>query len=239
MESQSTAAVTCQICKRLFKSLEVLPAALVRPAVVSVIRAVHPHWDPEGYVCYGDLHHFRGEHLRQLLEQERGELSALDEEVVRTIREHNLVTTAESLALERRLTFGERMADHMSSFGGSWKFIMIFGAVIAFWVCINLVGYFGGQWDPYPFILLNLVLSCLAALQAPVIMMSQNRVEAKDRLRAEYDYKVNLKTELEVRVLNEKIDRLLFHQWQRLLEIQEIQTDIMVELTERKRERQE
>jgi uncharacterized membrane protein len=239
MEMQSPQAITCQICKRTFKILEALPAALVRPAVVAIIRTVHPSWDPEGYICYGDLHHFRGEHLRRLLEQERGELSALDEEVVRTIREHNLVTTAESLSLERHLTLGERMADRVSSFGGSWKFIMMFGAFIVIWVGVNGVGYFGARWDHYPFILLNLVLSCLAAIQAPVIMMSQNRLEAKDRLRAEYDYKVNLKTELEVRVLNEKIDRLLFHQWQRLLEIQEIQTDFMEELTERRRERGE
>ena len=235
MSAKPLTRVTCQVCKREFHAAEAMPAALIRPSVVQVIRAAHPHWDSNGYVCFGDLHHFRGEHLRQILEQERGELSELDQEVVRTIREHNLVTNAASLMLEQRLTFGDRMADRVAGFGGSWRFIILFLLLVCAWMAANTVALAAGPFDPYPYILLNLVLSCVAALQAPIIMMSQNRLEAKDRLRAEYDYKVNLKTELEVRVLSEKIDRLLFHQWQRLLDIQEIQTDIMEELAERNR----
>ena len=102
---------------------------------------------------------------------------------------------------------------------------------------INSVSLAGKNFDPYPFILLNLVLSCLAAVQAPIILMSQNRQEAKDRLRSRNDYIVNLKAELEIRNLNEKMENLLVYQWQRLMEIQKIQTDIMNELSEKSRRR--
>jgi uncharacterized membrane protein len=105
--------------------------------------------------------------------------------------------------------------------------------VLAAWITINSIVWLARPFDPYPYILLNLVLSCIAALQAPVIMMSQNRQEAKDRQRAIYDYRVNLKAELEIRHLHEKIDHLLLHQWQRLVEIQQLQMEIMDELVER------
>jgi uncharacterized membrane protein len=234
MATNTDPRVMCQVCKREFPSTEVIPAALIRPTVVEDIRAAQPHWDAEGYVCFGDLHHFRGEHLRRILERGRGELSELDEEVVRTIREHDLVTNADSLMLEQRLSLGQHLADRVASFGGSWTFVILFLLMVAGWMTVNSLALYAGRFDPYPYILLNLVLSCVAALQAPIIMMSQNRQEAKDRMRAEYDYKVNLKTELDVRVLNEKMDRLLFHQWQRLLDIQEIQTDFMEELVQRR-----
>ena len=115
-------------------------------------------------------------------------------------------------------------------FGGSWIFISLFGAFILIWIVINTVLLMVRPFDPYPFILLNLMLSCLAAVQAPIIMMSQNRQEARDRLRSESDYRVNLKAELEIRHLHEKLDHLLQHQWQRLIEIQQIQIELMNEI---------
>ena len=127
-------------------------------------------------------------------------------------------------------SLGERLADQIADFGGSWTFILLFGGVILVWVLINTIVLLGRAFDPYPFILLNLFLSCLAALQAPVIMMSQNRQEARDRLRSENDYRVNLKAELEIRQLHEKLDHLLQHQWQRLMEIQQIQIELMNEI---------
>ncbi|HSA81745.1 MAG TPA: DUF1003 domain-containing protein, partial [Geminicoccaceae bacterium] len=120
--------------------------------------------------------------------------------------------------------------DAIAAFGGSWTFILLFGAVILVWVLINAVALLARPFDPYPFILLNLVLSCLAAVQAPIIMMSQNRQEARDRLRSENDYRVNLKAELEIRHLHEKLDHLLQHQWERLMEIQQIQIELMNEI---------
>jgi uncharacterized membrane protein len=134
---------------------------------------------------------------------------------------------------EQKLTFGERLADRIADFGGSWNFIVIFGGVLLLWVAVNSMIIISRPFDPYPFILLNLVLSCLAAIQAPVILMSQNRQESRDRLRSEHDYLINLKAELEIRHLHEKIDHLLMNHWQRLLEIQEIQMELMEELAQK------
>lgn len=127
------------------------------------------------------------------------------------------------------------MADKLADFGGSWLFIGIFCGVLIIWLFMNSVALIMKPFDPYPYIFLNLVLSCLAAIQAPVILMSQNRQEVRDRLHAEQDYRVNLKAELEIRHLHEKIDHLLMNQWQRLMEIQQIQMELMEELARKKR----
>jgi uncharacterized membrane protein len=118
----------------------------------------------------------------------------------------------------------------VADFGGSWNFIGLFALVLVVWMAFNVWVASRAVFDPYPFILLNLVLSCVAALQAPIIMMSQKRQEAKDRLRAENDYRVNLKAELEIRNLHEKVDHLITRQWERLAEIQQIQLEIMQDL---------
>lgn len=118
----------------------------------------------------------------------------------------------------------------MAEFGGSWKFIIWFGAVFAIWIIINTVFLFAGPFDPYPFILLNLILSLLAAIQAPIIMMSQNRQEDRDRIGAENDYQVNLKSEMEVRIINEKLDQLLHQEMRRFMEVQQIQMEMLDEL---------
>ena len=141
-------------------------------------------------------------------------------------------TVAENIAAayDERRTFGERAADALAAFGGSWAFILAFCAVLVVWMTVNVSGVLVRPFDPYPFILLNLVLSTVAALQAPVIMMSQRRVEEKDRLRAENDYKVNLKAELEIRHLHDKFDHQLARHWERLAEIQRVQLELLEEL---------
>ena len=125
-------------------------------------------------------------------------------------------------------TLGERLSDGLASFGGSWPFLILFGLGLAIWIMANSVRQ-QSAFDPYPFILLNLILSCLAAVQAPIIMMSQRRQETKDRLRALNDYRVNLKAELEIRHLHEKLDHLISRQWERLAEIQELQIELLQE----------
>ena len=152
------------------------------------------------------------------------------------MEEHEILSSDISKQFETKLTFGERLSDHIANFGGSWKFLISFGAVLLIWIAINGIVLAMHAFDPYPFILLNLILSCLAAVQAPIIMMSQNRQETRDRLRADNDYKVNLKAELEIRHLHEKIDHLLRRQYNRLFEIQQIQIELLEELS-RKRER--
>ena len=126
------------------------------------------------------------------------------------------------------------MSDALAAFGGSWAFLTSFAALLLGWMMLNLVQGETKAFDPYPFILLNLVLSCLAAVQAPIIMMSQKRQEAKDRLRSINEYQVNLKAELEIRHLHEKVDYLITKQWQRLAEIQQIQLEIMLEQRKKK-----
>jgi len=145
----------------------------------------------------------------------------------RTLSEHELLSQNPDQEYEIKRTYGARLADRIASFSGSWSFILIFTGFFFVWMLTNSLTMLWRPLDPFPYILLNLILSRLAATQAPVIMMSQNRQEAKDRLRAENDYRVNLQTELEIRRLNEKMDHLLMNQWQRLLEIQQIQMEIM------------
>jgi len=225
----------CQIC-HLEKNLsELVPAASIRKSVAETIQAENPAWSADGYICLADLNHYRTEHIQEILTRERGELSDLEEEVARSLSEQELLSKNINAEFEGKLTLGERIADHVATFGGSWKFIIIFGSFILVWIVINTAILLSRAFDPYPFILLNLMLSCLAALQAPVIMMSQNRQESKDRLRAEHDFKINLKAELEVRHLNEKLDHLINHQWQNLLETQQMQMEMLNELMDRER----
>jgi uncharacterized membrane protein len=219
--------VVCQICQAPKARGEVMPAELVRPLVVATIRKTHPDWSPAGFICLPDLNRFRIKHVEEILETEKGELSALEAEVVKGMREQEIIARNVNVEFERELSLGERVADRVAAFGGSWSFIIFFGVVILIWIAINSYVLLRRPFDPYPYIFLNLVLSSIAAFQAPFIMMSQNRQETRDRLRSENDYKVNLQAELEIRQLNAKLDQLLTHQWQRLLEIQQIQAELM------------
>jgi uncharacterized membrane protein len=173
---------------------------------------------------------YRANYVHSLLLSEKGDLTNLEHEVLRSIREHEILTRNVDAEFEQSWSLGERMADRIATFGGSWTFLISFGLFLSLWIAMNSVVLVLHPPDPYPFILLNLVLSCLAAIQAPIIMMSQNRQEVKDRLRAQHDYQVNLKAELEIRQLHDKIDHLLSHQWERLAQIQEIQLDLLSEM---------
>jgi uncharacterized membrane protein len=218
----------CQICHQ--SKTAMFAAALIRPAIIDQIQQSMPDFSIKGHICAEDLNRFRFQYVQGLMTSEKGELSALDHDVLESLRQQELLASDINVEFEKKLTFGEALADKIAEFGGSWKFMILFGSVLLVWISVNSIVLFLRPFDPYPFILLNLVLSCLAAIQAPVIMMSQNRQEAKDRLRSEQDYRVNLKAELEIRYLHEKIDHLLSRQWERLVEIQEIQMELMTEL---------
>jgi len=220
----------CQICGVSEDQVELVPAAIIRPAIADVIERAKTEWSPTGFVCVEDLNAFRSRYIEELLEAEKGELTSLEDDVVRSLSEHEILSSDVETEFTRGLSFGERLSDRMASFGGSWTFILFFVGVLVVWVAVNSLWYWSRPFDPYPFILLNLVLSCVAALQAPVIMMSQNRQEAKDRIRSQHDYQVNLKAELEIRQLHQKVDHLLTHQWERLIEIQRIQVELMNDL---------
>ena len=220
----------CQICGRDGGKTEVLSSIIVRPAVSEIIAKSIPNWDPEGFICRDDLQKFRKEYLHKLMIDEKGELSNLEKDVIDKLAEYESISENLEKEFTSNLTFGEKLSDLIASFGGSWKFIITFGIIIFFWILINTYFLLVKSFDPYPFILLNLVLSCLAALQAPVIMMSQNRQESRDRNRAEQDYKINLKSELELRQLHQKVDHLLVQQWERMTEIQEMQLEMIEEI---------
>ena len=220
----------CQVCHQRFAPSDVIPVHLLRPGVAALIAAEHPDRQSDGYVCQTDLNRYRSQYVEHMLTEEKGELTSLEHDVLESLRQHDILVQNIEATLDERLSFGEQLADQVASFGGSWTFILCFGGVLILWIAVNSIAMLGKAFDPFPYILLNLVLSCLAAIQAPVIMMSQNRQEAKDRLRAENDYRVNLKAELEIRHLHSKIDLLLTHQWQRLMEIQQVQTDLLEEL---------
>jgi uncharacterized membrane protein len=239
MGEDQTEQVRCQICHQLKDLDEVWPAELIREGVLETIRKKYPDWDDQGFICQADLNHFRGEYVEDVLEEEMGQISSLHEEVLESLKEHEILSKNINLEFEQELTFWERASDKLATVGGSWRFILGFAVVMGIWVTVNSIVLIRHPFDPYPYILLNLVLSCLAAIQAPVIMMSQNRQDAKDRLRSEHDYQLNLKAELEIRHLNEKMDLLLSTQWRRLLEIQRIQMDVLEELVRTSRHKPE
>ncbi|MFH0816874.1 MAG: DUF1003 domain-containing protein [Methanobacteriota archaeon] len=222
--------VACQICGRQKKASECVLGELVRESVAREISKRRPDWARSGYICREDVNFFRAEAVRAVLEAEKVEITSLEQDVVRGVTENEILSKNVETEFRRHLTFGERLADRVAAFGGSWTFIGIFSAIIIAWVAANSIALLSEPFDPYPYILLNLVLSTLAAMQAPIIIMSQNRQAERDRLRAQEDYKVNLKAELEIRHLNEKMDNMVSNQWQRLLEIQQIQTEILEEL---------
>ena len=237
MSEPKGAKPVCQICKEPRSPNDGQIAELIRPSLLEFIKKRVPTFDEKGFICSDDLGQFRKDYVREVLQDEIGELSALDQEVVESLREHEILSSDITKQFDTKLTFGERLSDRIASFGGSWRFIILFGSVLFGWIVLNAIFLLDRGFDPYPFILLNLILSCLAAIQAPIIMMSQNRSEARDRMRAENDYKVNLKAELEIRHLHEKIDHLLRRQYNRLFEIQQIQIELLEEISQKRENR--
>lgn len=220
----------CLICDR---ALPTLPVAALRPSLAEAIAARHPaRWSSEARICRACLGAERGAFVLAQLERERGDLSAVEAEVSRHAADHLAIAAHLDRQFQRDLTVGQRVADRVASVGGSWPFVLGFMSALVVWIAVNSLLLRDHAFDPYPYILLNLALSCLAALQAPIIMMSQNRAAARDRLEADEDYKINLKAELEIAALHEKIDHLLHVQWERMVEIQQTQLDLLAELSD-------
>jgi uncharacterized membrane protein len=225
---------TCGVCGKTFALRDMIPGVALRDVVTQEISQEHPDWSQEKFICRPDLNQYRGKYVHSLLESEKGELTSLENEVLTSLRNHETLSKDVDTEFEGEWTFGERLADQIAAFGGSWMFLILFGVFLAVWIGVNSFILYARPPDPYPYILLNLILSCLAAIQAPIIMMSQNRQEAKDRLRSQHDYQVNLKAELEIRHLHEKLDHLLSHQWERLAQIQEIQLELLSEISRKR-----
>lgn len=220
---------TCGISGAVMDIQNLVLGGTLRKHLLSFIQEEKPDFTESDYISKQVLQDFRKRYLERLIEDEDGQLDRVEKQVVEAIT--NESTLAENVDDAQPLSYGQRLADRVAEFGGSWSFIISFGIILLVWIAFNTWVLRNGAFDPYPYILLNLILSCLAALQAPVIMMSQNRQEAKDRQRSEYDYKVNLKAELEIRLLHDKLDHLMTHQAQNILELQQMQIDMLEEMT--------
>ncbi len=213
---------------------EAIKGSDIREGILRLIQIEHPDFSNDSILSLEELNKYRRLYLTTLVEQEKGELASLDQDVMQAIRNNSILSENIQDEIESRLATGQKVADKIASFGGSWIFIIAFFSFLLLWMITNVWLISTKPFDPYPFILLNLILSCLAAIQAPIIMMSQNRQEQIDRQRAEHDYKINLKAELEIRHLHQKVDHLLSTQWERLMEIQKIQMELISEIRERK-----
>lgn len=170
----------------------------------------------------------------KFLQREWENLTEQERRVINSLIERKNLSHDVNTEFDGERTFGEKVADKVAAFGGSWKFILIFSSFLIGWVILNSFVLLSRAFDPFPYILLNLFLSMVAALQAPIIMMSQNRQAARDRLDAEHDYEVNLKAELEIRTLQEKIDIMLSHDWKELIETQQKQIEMLREIIDSK-----
>lgn len=213
----------CFVTQKPINRYEAVKGKEIQQEIFKLIEQDYPTITEEDYVSIKVLNKYRRQFFANLISQEKGEMEKLDQDVMEAIRNNSILSENIKEDAIKPLTAGDRIADKVASFGGSWTFIISFFIFLLAWMFLNFWMLHNKGFDPYPFILLNLILSCLAAIQAPIIMMSQNRQEDKDRDRAEHDYKINLKAELEIKLLSEKIDHLLVHQNKKLLEIQEMQ----------------
>lgn len=214
------------ISQKKFPAEELMYGRTIRNGVLKEIQKDFPAFDEESKLAASEFSYYRQLYIQNLLSREVGTLTELELTVLDNINQNHLISD-EASEIKNPGSRGERWADRIAGFGGSWKFIGLFGLFLGGWMIFNSFSLHNKGFDPYPYILLNLLLSCLAAIQAPVIMMSQNRQEAKDRLRARNDYMVNLKGELEVRILHEKIDHLIISQQESLAEIHELQQQLL------------
>lgn len=213
-----------------FPAAERVKVGRIRQPVKGIILDDHKDLGDEDFIALSELNEYRQEYITRVLRKEVDWMSEIDYRTVDVLNERSIIGSAMSRENVSEPNLGQRVADKVAAFGGSWTFILSFMGILVFWVVLNAVFLSNKGFDPYPFILLNLFLSCIAAIQAPIIMMSQNRQEAKDREKSQQDYMVNLKAELEIHFLHEKMDHLLIHQQQELLEIQKMQMDTMNEI---------
>lgn len=209
-----------------FPKNEKISAKNIRQSLLHFINKTHPNFSKSCFLSIEEMNEYREKYISEFLNKKLGNLTEVEKQVIQSVSKNTMIST-EVEEDEKEITFGQKLADKVAEFGGSWGFIIFFMTFLVAWILLNVFWLSNHGFDPYPFILLNLILSCIAAIQAPVIMMSQNRQEEKDRERAKKDYKINLKSELEIRELHEKIDHLIIHYQQDLLEIQKTQIDLL------------
>ena len=209
-----------------FAENERVSAKNLRQSLLHFINKTHPNFSKNCFLSIEEMNDYREKYISEFLNKKLGNLTEVEKQVIQSVSKNTMIST-EVEEDEQEITFVQKLADKVAEFGGSWGFIIFFMTFLVAWILLNVFWLSHHGFDPYPFILLNLILSCIAAIQAPVIMMSQNRQEEKDRERSKKDYKINLKSELEIRELHEKINHLIIHYQQDLLEIQKTQIDLL------------
>ena len=222
--------LTCSLCASSVDGRSLRSPQKLENRIIDLIKQDRPEWAANRGICPNCLEQYRAKKFVGYLEAEYQKLSDIEHSVVSKITRRGRVSKAVHQDFAAEMTVGQHVADRVARFGGSWPFIGIFGGILVVWMVVNAWVLAKHPFDPYPFILLNLVLSTLAALQAPVIMMSQNRQAEKDRLHAQRDYEVNLMAEIEIRDLHDKMDSLRFKQWHELWHIQKRQIELLEHL---------
>lgn len=217
---------------KTFPVVEKISAESIRRPLMVLIQQDHPEFDHTKYLAFSELDSYRERYVADYVGRQVGELSDLEKKVLNSMKSHSMVCCSGKGYKEPTPTMSQRIADGINRFCGSWKFFASFLVILVLWVGLNVFWVTHRRFDPYPFVLLNLLLSWLSTLQAPLIMMSQNRQSDKDRQRSKDDYMVNLKSEIEVRTLHEKVDHLMMYQQQDMIETQNIQIDMLTELTQ-------
>lgn len=223
----------CAVCGKGINDDCPVDLGSLRPSVRDQLPEQAKAAGDDEHICPDCLDAARMASVKAMLSRDIDELDGLERQVYESLGKRELISRVSEGASDEPESIGARIADQVAAFGGSWAFIGIFAVILLVWIVLN-VALASKAFDPYPFILMNLILSTLAALQAPVIMMSQNRQEAKDRKRSENDYMVNLKAELEIRFVHEKLDHLLYRQMQNLMELQDLQLEALKRIEDKR-----
>ncbi len=222
--------IACSLCQTAVDRRRLVSPQKMENQILEIIKRERPEWGATRGICRDCLEQYRAKKFLNYLEAEYQKMSEIEQSLVTKVARRGRVTKLVNQEFEAHMTLGQRVADRVARFGGSWPFIGIFGFIVLAWMALNTWVLAHRAFDPYPYILLNLVLSTLAAIQAPVIMMSQNRQAEKDRLQAQQDYEINLMAEFEIRDLHDKLDALRYKQWHELWHIQQRQLELLEHL---------
>ena len=218
--TRASSKLPCSLCQTHVDRRKLVSPQKMENQLLEIIKHERPEWDGTHGICRDCVEQYRAKKFLNYLETEYRKISDMEQALVSKVARRGRVSRLVDQEFEAHMTLGQRVADRVAQFGGSWPFIFIFGGVLIGWMVVNSIVLARRPFDPYPYILLNLALSALAAIQAPVIMMSQNRQAEKDRLQAHQDYEINLMAEFEIRDLYDKLDALRYKQWHELWHIQ-------------------
>ncbi|HIW71550.1 MAG TPA: DUF1003 domain-containing protein [Candidatus Levilactobacillus faecigallinarum] len=229
-EQATTAGLTCLVDGESISMETSLQLTELDPGLRNRIKRDYPQAKATDYICGHHLLKYRLERVDSMINADLKQTKKINQKLTRALQSDDYDIIDVNEVLNDNLTFGQKVSDDVARFGGSWGFILVFMFVLLSWMIINGLHLFGVNFDNYPYILLNLVLSCVAAVQAPIIMMSQNRSADRDRMMAENDYHVNLKSEHELRLLHAKVDHLAQNQVPHTMEIERFQLEILGEI---------